>query len=317
MFKQIIVPLDGSLAAEQAVPLAARIALASLGRLKLVHVVTVSPEQKLLLGAKKQQQRHEEELQKANDYLTGVIERHPLTAVEVEHKVLFGQPGSTLLKYINEQQSALVVLIAFEEPELKRWIFGSVAQELVRNSTIPMLILREKGKELEPDAKPPRALVCLDGSELAETVLEPAAYLLRNLALSTQKEFHLIRMVLKPTEREEAANLQIGISVRRQAWSEAEEYLRAVSKRVAENHPELQVTWAVQESISVAKDLIKLAMLGEETSEPGVYAEAYDLIALTTVGRQGLDRHILGSVAERILHDATVPLFVVPPPVQS
>ena len=88
---------------------------------------------------------------------------------------------------------------------MKRWMLGSVAQKIARYSTMPVLVLHEKGPmPTGPhlDARPLRALVPLDGSTLAKAVIEPAAQLVAALASPGEGSLHLMRVVKPPTSQE-------------------------------------------------------------------------------------------------------------------
>ena len=105
--------------------------------------------------------------------------------------------------------------------------------------------------------------------------------------------------------------LGIAIQLRVEALSQADHYLQGIKERLSsEMHTEFSVniTWSVEECTDVAEALLKIAQgEGEETRTPS------DLIALTTHGGRGLHCRIKGSVAERILNSATIPLLIVHP----
>ena len=56
-----------------------------------------------------------------------------------------------------------------------RWFTGSVADEVLRNSNVPVLVVRAEDIAWAPDRGQPRVLVGLDGSEFSETGLAAAA----------------------------------------------------------------------------------------------------------------------------------------------
>src|SRR5258708_21916857 len=84
---------------------------------------------------------------------------------------------------------------------MKRGVVGSVGQQGVRHRPVPVLVLNEHGvlPPVPDAARPLRVLVPLDGSELAESALEPAAQLIAALTAPAQGELHLLRVVDMPS----------------------------------------------------------------------------------------------------------------------
>src|SRR5260370_13679723 len=92
-----------------------------------------------------------------------------------------------------EEKVDLIVMSGQGEAGFKRFVLGSVAQYVSKHSSVPVLVLQSDGStpfSTSTDANHPShsitALVALDGSELAEASLEPAAYVVAALATPTQ-----------------------------------------------------------------------------------------------------------------------------------
>jgi nucleotide-binding universal stress UspA family protein len=147
-----------------------------------------------------------------------------------------------------------------------RWVLGSVAEAVVASSMVPVLVQRGWqplfGEPLLNDM--PKIIVPLDGSEFAETALEPAA----NLAEQLGATLILVRVEDSPA-----------------AVRDALDYLPPAQARVAEHHPRL----------SIATDVC----VGEpaEGIEQAVARLEAALVVMATHGRGGAMRAILGSVA--------------------
>jgi nucleotide-binding universal stress UspA family protein len=148
MFQRILVPLDGSDLSEKAIPVAAWIAHASGGTIVFVNVVlppiefgTYSPERTISLKPSAFERREVE----AKNYLTGVISTHAdeLKGITTEIDVTAGAVSSEIYSEARLVHVDLIVICSKGETGLKRWVFGDVAQEVVRHSTVPVLVLQE------------------------------------------------------------------------------------------------------------------------------------------------------------------------------
>src|SRR5260221_11098070 len=206
MFRRILVPLDGSARAEQALPLAARIARASGGSVMLLHVLTTPRELGPSLGqAALQHEVIDAAIAGATTSLSQAAQAHSLAGVETKGAVLSGPEALTILATAKEQQSDLILIASHGATGFKRWALGSVAQQVARESPVPVLVLRESGtvpSSAYPDKTRPlhtvAAVVALDGSALAEAAILPAAHLVAALAAPAPGSLHLTRGVQRP-----------------------------------------------------------------------------------------------------------------------
>jgi nucleotide-binding universal stress UspA family protein len=311
MFKRILVPLDGSERAERAIPIGARIARASGGSIVFVRVVLPPVEfgtygvnhiVALKPGA------FETRAAKATDYLTKIVTTYAsdLEGIDVETEAISGAASPAIFSAARWEQVDLVIMCSHGETGLKRWMFGSVAQQAVRHSPVPVLALNENG--MIPSAfdgtHPLRILVALDGSFLAETALEPAAHLASVLVDPAPIELHLLRVVDLPVTGGKFP-INFYAAIRKEAWQEAETYLREVTDRFHESLADVKVT--ITSSIVISHDIARTII--EEAEHEG----DYDLIAMTTHGRSGFPRLMMGSVTEHILGATKLPLLIVRP----
>lgn len=320
MFQRILVPLDGSKRAEQAIPLAARLARASGG--SLVFVRAVDPLRTLLIyspdTAECLQKFQEQEQADAADYLAGISALSECIGLERRCSMLSGPAPSSLLQAVQQEHIDLIVLCSHGYTGFKRWALGSVAQKVVRQSPVPVLLLREQNLNLtDKMAQPVRAVVALDGSPLAEAALRPSAHLVAALSSPAKGELLLVRVVQRSTAREERQCRQQGraIDLRQAVLRAADDSLRAARAallRELSGTAGVQIAWSVIEDGDVAEALIQAAASGKG---PGVPAS--DLLALTTHGRSGIQRWVLGSVTERVLQGSTLPLLIVHSDVHS
>jgi nucleotide-binding universal stress UspA family protein len=201
MFKHILVPLDGSVRAESALPVAARIARASGGSVMLVQAVTIPVMYETSMVATYTPELIEAEIDDAQEYLKALAHSDMLAGIRTETCALIGAAGQTILSVATSYRIDLIVMTSQGKTGIKRWVLGSVAQKLARHSPIPVLVLHEGGTMPlgpRPDAGPLRALVTLDGSALARSALEPAAQLVAALAAPGYGALHLLRVVKPP-----------------------------------------------------------------------------------------------------------------------
>jgi len=155
MFQHILVPLDGSQRAEQALPVAAQLARSSGGTLVVLRVVLYPVELRsspadtdayadsnaMLV----EENELEFDLKEAKDYLTHVVALDDLEGVGVQTEAIVGTPASTILSLAQGRAIDLVVMCSHGDTGFRRWRFGSVAQKVARHSPAPVLVLNAKG----------------------------------------------------------------------------------------------------------------------------------------------------------------------------
>lgn len=140
-----------------------------------------------------------------------------------------------------------------------------------------------------------KILVPLDGSSLAEAVLPHA----EALAKSEGAEIVILRVPAVPVAEYFARDPAVGEAIRQDIEIEAKNY---VNKTVdALKKDQIRVTGIVQEG-SVPETILAVA---DETHA--------DMIAMSTHGRTGLSRWLMGSVADRVVHYAHIPVMLIHP----
>src|SRR5258708_5429502 len=324
MFRRILVPLDGSARAEQALPIAARIARASGGSVMLMHVLTAPCEFGPYLGQSAlQHEVIDAAIADVTTYLSKAAQAHSLAGVETKVALLSGPEALTILDTAKEQQSNLILIASHGATGFKRWALGSVAQKVARESPVPVLVLRDRGtvpSSAYPDKTRPlhtvAAVVALDGSQLAEAAILPAANLVAALAAPAPGSLHLTRVVQRPSvDAILSGRARMDPQQRDQTSSEAIEYLckRADDLRASLGVDlNLAITWSIALDTTVANALIKVAEQGRVDGGTCIFGGC-DILALATHGRSGLQRWALGSVTEHTLGRTKLPLLIVRP----
>ncbi|HET7468632.1 MAG TPA: universal stress protein [Gemmatimonadales bacterium] len=302
-FRSIVVPLDGSPFAEQAIPAAVAIAGASRAKLRLVLVHRLPPPPndpetaKLYVSVELAVRKSE------RDYLRSISRRLKEGGVQASALMLEGPAGPTLVQWISGSAADLVVMTTRGRGALGRTVYGSVADQLVRSLAVPVLLVRPDtadrgGADTRWVAR--EIVVGLDGSRTAEGALEPAARLARML----QVPMTVVQVILPlavaadpPLPFPTGYDARI-TEVRRR---EALDYLEDIAEGLRAQG--IAATAAAVIGESPAGTLLDLGR-----------PERGALLAVGTRGRGGVKRLMLGSVADKLVRGAEVPVLVVPLP---
>ncbi|MGA2035371.1 MAG: universal stress protein [Thermoguttaceae bacterium] len=301
MYHSILVPLDGSPFAEQALPLALTIANRAGASLEVVRVHELyalkdphccwSPFDPAEDAMFKEQEQA---------YLDGITKRLGKAAsVPVTSALVNGRIEDGILERARAKPADLIVMTTHGCGATSRFWLGSVADELVRHAPVPVLMMRprEASQDLEPEPTLRRMLIPLDGSEFAKQVREPA------IALGSlmDSEYVLVRAVESsslPVGFPVAAELRVAEQSRlEKRKAEAQAYLDRVAERLRAEAFRIETHVVVGESAAAA--------VLDVTRDKGI-----DVIAIATHGRSGLKRLFLGSVADKILRGTCLPVLV-------
>jgi nucleotide-binding universal stress UspA family protein len=276
----VLVPLDGSLLAEEALPIAAALAEQNKASLSLTVVHPWGPAE----DVPRRGTRADRELRDTEGlYLNRLIQR--LAAVyrlTVYEAVLDGAPtGETLERYIRRRNIDLVVASTHNHGILGRFLSTGVARFLARYSRSSVLFIKPQVAPLPATLVGfKRIVLALDGTSDPEVSLEAAA----DLAAPDGGTITLLRVVTEIGELPEAR-------------TEAGRYLEQLAVVVRRRGH--RVNTAVVPGDNVVKAILSYA---EE--------EQADLIVLTTRKRPWLSRSMFGSVADALIPKATVPVLV-------
>jgi nucleotide-binding universal stress UspA family protein len=297
-FRNILVPLDGSEYAEQAVSVAGSIARRSGGALRLASVEEPLPALELASGSP--DVAREVELEEC-DQLTHYLDSIACAARDVQGgtvgtAVLHGPVATALSDYVETNAMDLVVMTTRGLRGLSRWLIGSVAHQLLRRTHVPVLLLHPH--ELPQPAEFRRILIALDG-EIEDAVLGPAIAL---GSLYPAVRYTLTRVVeparpaLTPFDPYPEPFEPEGIE---RSVIESRNYLEKVCVQLRAQG--LEATYKVLVGWGIASQVLQLAE-----------ALGADCIAVGTHSRRGAERLILGSEADTIVRGAAVPVLIGP-----
>ncbi len=302
----ILVPLDGSLFAEKALGHAIGVA-ASLGaRLELVsvapalHLIAVGDPAVASIPPSVL----EEEKWRLEEYLVNVREKlASFSNCEIDTVVLEGDVPQTIEGHVANTRPSMIVMSSHGRGALSRLWLGSVADQLVRHANVPVLIVKPNGDAdgVEEDweaAKFNKILVPVDGSPLSKEGLDWAVRFIG----TTETELHLAWNVQPQHVYESPYFPGVSGAVPVLPDGIAEDLARTGLRKLRdESVPEgLPTELHVLTGPSVATGILDCV--------DGIGA---DLIVMATHGRGGLARATLGSVADKVVRGATVPVLLM------
>jgi nucleotide-binding universal stress UspA family protein len=283
--QRILLPLDGSELAEAVVPVAE--ALARDYEAGVLLLRALAPRESF--DAEVEAQRE------AEAYLAQVADRlRDRAAVGVDWKVWYNEPAQAIADAAQENAIDLITMATHGRSGLERLRFGSVAERVVRRASVPVLLVR--GVPSPSPGALGRILVPLDGSETSEAVLPVVARLAGPFDVTIDL-LHAIEPLTPPVLAEVGGQAD---EILRRRYAEAEAHLRRLADALEARG--LRVRRAVRGGPAAET----IQRYGED--------EKIGLIAMTTHGRSGLGRLLLGSVAEQVLRTATVPVLLLKAP---
>ncbi|MFB6155264.1 MAG: universal stress protein [Haloferacaceae archaeon] len=144
MYDEILVPTDGSRAAEQAIEHAVDIASQYGARIHALYVVDASAYSSLEAGSEVVMDALEEEGEEAVDH---VAARAAEADVDVETTVIAGAAYRSILRYADDNDIDLIVMGTHGRQGLDRYLLGSVTERIVRTSDVPVLTIRMQDEE--------------------------------------------------------------------------------------------------------------------------------------------------------------------------
>lgn len=298
MIRRILIPLDGSVTAEQVVPYARTFARGLKLTVELLAVVDVGSLLTSVETARFFDNLAEQESHKSKEYLERIAER--FAGSRVKRSVEQGSAAEVIIEKAAADESTLIAMTTHGRSGLNRWLLGSVAEKVLRATTNPLLLVRAvpEGKA-EGEATLESIVVPLDGSELAEHALPIVTEIAKKLRL----EVFLFRAYRNPYgpfmsgAGYYAVNAdELMASVRDEARNYLEEKMAELQKQGVD-----ELSYLLQEG--VAPD--EIVSMGSHTPE--------SLIVMCSHGRSGLKRWALGSVTETVVRHSRSPVLVLRP----
>lgn len=214
--------------------------------------------------------------------------------------IKLGDPVEQVLQRIRQVPNALLVIPSRGRGGLSRTIFGSVSDQIVRTSPVPVIVTREAMRFPRQALK--FIIVPLDSSRLSERAIPHAVSIARRTDATV--------VLLSVTDVSQIA-AYAGIERQSDLTNELEgetrdlarSYLDEMGKQLRSEG--VRVMWEVREG-RPADEIVRAA----ETTNS-------DLIVMSTHGRRGIQRWAFGSVTDDVLQRGNTPVLVVPTADQS
>ncbi len=295
MFKHLLVPLDGSPLAETALPVAAYLAQTLLANVTLLHLVEQHPP------AEVHHARHLTHAAEASAYLEDIKQRAFPTETPVEchvHTTEITDVALSIMEHASELSRDLIVMSTHGRGGPRRWLFGSIAQQVIAQGRTPVLLI-PPAPAARTNFQCQRIVVPLDGNAEHEQGLRVAI----GLARACHAAIHLVLVVptLDRLTGEKAATgklMPLATSVMLDMQQEnAGEYLTDQLAQLQPSGLALSAEVARGEPAAAVVDAVKRVNA--------------DLIALGTHGKTGMDAFWSGSITPRISDQSPTPLLLV------
>lgn len=263
MYEKILVPTDGSEVAKRAGEYAIALAEQFDATLEIIHI--------------------SEPIDKSEDSgpVSTLADAASELALTFETAVIeeSGDVHRSIIDYAEQNEIDIIVMGTHGRTGINRFLLGSVAEQTLRESTVPVVTVHE---DTEIDAAIEHVLVPTDGSESANVAAEHAI----DLALKTGATLHALYVV--------------------------ESGLPVAAEEIAETALDTVTEAAKEAGLEDIETVIRHGRVHQGiagyTSEAGI-----DCVVMGTHGRTGLRRYLLGSVTERTVRFSPVPVFSVKP----
>ncbi len=277
MLQRILVPLDGSALAESVLTQVRQVLLQKDSDVLLVRVLQHPPSSEADTMEPMEILR-----ESAADYLKSIENGLASQGARVRSRVVEGFPASAILETAKTEDATLIAMSTHGRTGLSRWVFGSVTEKVLRASPVPVLAVPsflEQGSGVAPtgarELRFRRIVLPIAAADRSLEALPPVL----ELAPLFGAQVFLVNVC-------EGTACSVEVPQMRKAYDLLHQAGIAVDPLMKQGDPAVQILETCRETDA-------------------------DLIAMTTHGHSGLSRWVLGSVAEKVLRAARVPILVV------
>ena len=276
--KNILVPLDGSDQSERIGRWAGRMARGLGVSVTLLGVPSTNGN----AGSNS-------DAQESQNYLSELADKLEGTGVDAQVEVRLGKPAEIIVKIAEELEVDMIALATRRASSLARSVLGSVTDSVLHNTAIPVmianpdaLIVSEKSQDV-----PSTLIVPLDGSALSEKVFS----LTESFAQAAQAEINYVRILQR-------AFSDPNDPVMQELKADCERYLGEFVTR--SEAAEVKARHTIMSGIPAA-EIMKAADEDDNA-----------IVVMSTHGRTGFRRAVLGSVCDTVVRSARTPVLVLP-----
>jgi nucleotide-binding universal stress UspA family protein len=141
MYQKVLVPLDGSVLAECALPHVKK--MAKMGFIKDIYILTVIDiHPSALLEGADTTIMYKSQMNNSREYLKKVQDQFRAEGIEVKTEIRQGSAAQVISDYANQNKVELIVIATHGYSGVKRLMFGSVALRVLHDSHVPVLLIR-------------------------------------------------------------------------------------------------------------------------------------------------------------------------------
>ncbi|QKX18283.1 universal stress protein [Microbulbifer sp. YPW1] len=293
-FKHILLPLDSSSLAEEAVAHAITLARSSGADIHLLHVQKSPSHSDEHCTDPVEWRLRRAELR---SYLKGLADQIAEQKIEVTLSIVEGRPAEQIVEYCEEHDIDLIVITAFGKGGISRFDFGSTAQKVLSGSGRSFMVVRPVGTPVgEGETDYQRILISMDGSPRSEWVACQIATLMRGQKV----EIILLQVIAipemprrMPITKEEHATREKFVECNRRA---AEAYLEEIARQLRNG---IKVTPQLQIAQNIAEHIYATAA-----------REKVDLIAMSAHDWQSGAQQVTGTVCHTVMCQSDLPVLV-------
>lgn len=289
----VLVPLDGSDLAAEALPVAASICAQIPGtELILTRALPFTPLSYGVLAAPQYipadiyQQMSDDQEQLAREYLEAAATEASKRGAHNRIHIARGDSAAIILDVAAGEHASLIVMTTHGRTGLARFALGSIADRVVRGGATPVLLLRSFQTQSWSNTTIRHVLIPLDGSILSEA---PLVGIVPQLAGAVIQQVTLLQVV-DPRDGAEAV-------------SRAESYLTQAQSRLKER---------LGEKMCAIQTLVRSGPVAATILDCTQAAEC-GVVIMSTRGEAGIGRLAFGGVTDRVLRDGQTPLLLVYP----
>ena len=272
MESAVLIALDGSTNAEKVLPFVEPLLKKGKRRALLVHVLppgVLAPEAA------------------GRAYLKEVAARLAKQKIKAEGELVHGEPAVAIVRVAEKIKAGLVAFTSHGRGGLSQWVFGSVAQKILRGCSRPLFVVRAL-EAPEPPVR--RVVVPLDGTAGSEAVLPHA----EALARAWDAPIELLHVAAETGVEADDSKLRNWIGRERKK-------MEARFAEIGKGAPGVEFDRVFVEGDAAAR------ILERAERAPGA------AIALTNHGSGAIGRWIFGSVSEKIVQAARCPVLIARP----
>lgn len=295
LFKHILLPLDGSSVAEEAITHALQLARNCGAEIHLLHVQrTTSHTDEHSIDPVHWRLRRAE----LRSYLNRLADDISGKEIAVTVSVREGRPAEQIVEYCEEADIDLIVFTAYGKGGVSRFHFGSTAQKVFSGSGRSFMIVRPGEAAPDPDQFAyRRILISVDGSPHSEWMACQVAAMMRG----QPAELILLQVIAvpemprrMPITREEQATREKFVENNRRA---AQTYLDEMAQQLENG---IKVSFRLLIAENMADSICKTA------AEEGV-----DLIAMSAHDWQSGGQRVMGNICQTVMCHSPIPVLVL------